>query len=500
MYTYSVRPAKTQLIDAVTPVVRVSKRGNRVVIYARVSVDRGGKSTDDQVDECRAWAEREGYVVVAVIVESGSASRHAQKARKRWPEVAALIAGGQVDMLMTWEFSRATRELDFYAALRNACADAGVLWWYGGTVFDMSKREDRFRTGLDALRAEDEADQISERALRGHRGGATRGRPPVGSAPWGFCRVYDPRTGDLVGQEHDPLTAPLVREVVDRILAGATVYSVIRDLNARQVSTPRDGKEWTNATLKQALTRPALAGLRVHRGAVAGPGDWEPLITVDEHHQLVERLGDPAQRQQRDGAIKHLLTGLARCGVCKAPLRFIPHKSGPKYQCSGRYCVLRGEPFVDGIVRLAVVKRMSRKDARRLYLRDTSDEARRARDHLAMLKLQMEQYYQQAESDDENERLSAAGLARMERKYLPQIEQAEQQLAAVRTAQSPLITRLVEGDAEAVWDDEFSVAQRREVVRSIMTVHLDRAATRSRPDPRAVRIKFTTATSKTSAS
>jgi DNA invertase Pin-like site-specific DNA recombinase len=474
--------------------VRVSKRGNRVVIYARVSVDRGGKSVEDQVAECRAWAEREGYVVVAVVVESGSASRHARKARTRWPEVAKLIESGQVDMLMTWEFSRATRELEFYAALRNVCAKARVLWWYGGTIFDMSKREDRFRTGLDALRAEDEVDQISERALRGHRGGAARGRPPVGSAPWGYRRVYDPRTGDLLGQEHDPDTAPLVREVVDRLLAGETVYSVIRDLNARGVSTPRGGREWTNATVRQALTRPALAGLRVHNGAVAGPGDWAPLVTVDEHHQLVERLGDPAQRQQRDGAIKHLLTGLARCGVCEASLRFVPHSTGPKYQCSGHFCVMRGEAFVDSIVRLAVIKRMSRKDARRLYLRDTSDEARRARDHLAMLKLQMEQYYQQAESDDEDERLSAAGLARMERKYLPQIEQAERQLAAVRTAQSPLITRLVEGDAAAVWDDELSVAQRREVLRSIMTVHLDRAATRSRPDPRAVRIKFTSGT------
>ncbi|MFB9687663.1 recombinase family protein [Amycolatopsis plumensis] len=482
-----MRPAKKQLIDAVTP---VPKRGNRVVIYARVSVDRG-KSTEGQVSECRAWAEREGYVVVAVIVESGSASRHAKKARKRWPEVAQLIADGQVDMLMTVEFSRATRELEFYAGLRNACADARVLWWYGGTIFDMSKREDRFRTGLDALRAEDEADQISERAARGHRGGAARGRPPVGSAPWGYRRVYDERTGVLAGQEPDPVTAPLVREVADRIVAGETVYAVIRDLNAREVPTPRGGKQWHNATLKQALTRPALAGLRVHQGAVVGEGDWKPLLTIDEHHQLVERLNDPAKRQQRDGAIKHLLTGLARCAVCEASLRFLPHKTGPKYQCSGKYCVMRGEAFVDSIVRLAVIKRMDREDASRLYLRDTSDEARRARDHLAMLKLQMEQYYQQAESDDEDERLSPAGLARMERKYLPQIEQAERQLAAVRTAQSPLITRLVEGDAASVWDDELSVAQRREVVRSIITVHLDRAATRSRPDPRSVRIEFT---------
>lgn len=486
--TYSVPTTKRQARPPLAPAEQPREQRKRAVIYARVSVDTGSKSPSDQIRECRAAAEREGWEVVDAIPESGSASRHARKARARWPEVAALIKSGAVDVLMTWEFSRATRELDFYAALRNTCAEAKVRWWYGGSVFDLSKREDRFRTGLDALRAEDEADQISERALRGHRGGAERRRPTVGSAPFGFVRVYDPRTGTLIGQEHDPVQAPIARELVQRVLSSESLRSIVRDLNARGIPTPRKG-EWTVPGLRQVVMRPALAGLRIHRRVVVGEGTWTPIITLEDHQAIVELLTDPARRTSRETAVRHLLTGIARCGVCQATVRCLPLRGRPKLQCRN-FHVVRDEEFVDGIVRAAIIKRMSQPDAAAVFLRDTSSESRAARDQLASLRLRMEQAYQQATMDDDDERLSPAGVARMERDLLPQIEAAEKRLGHLRRAQSPLVARLAEGDAARVWDDELDVAQHREVVRTLTTVHIHRVTTRSRPDVRSVRIAF----------
>jgi DNA invertase Pin-like site-specific DNA recombinase len=74
----------------------------RAVIYGRVSQDRSeGKSVDDQLAECRAWAQREGWQVIVEHRDDGiSASRYANgKVRPGWQSVMDLITVGEVDLL-----------------------------------------------------------------------------------------------------------------------------------------------------------------------------------------------------------------------------------------------------------------------------------------------------------------------------------------------------------------------------------------------------------------
>src|SRR5690606_27705754 len=106
-----------------------------------------------------------------VITETGSASRYARstQARTKWPDLVAAVSSGDYDILLTWEHSRVTRQLDEYAQLRTLCATHAVLWGYSGTVYDLTDRSDRFRTGLDSLMAEDESARISERVSRNAR-------------------------------------------------------------------------------------------------------------------------------------------------------------------------------------------------------------------------------------------------------------------------------------------------------------------------------------------
>lgn len=169
----------------------------RALIYARVSSDpRGaGRSVAEQVDECRAFAEREGWTVVDEFTDNDrSASRHARRDRPAWAKTKAALASGEVDVLVTWEASRAQRDLAAYTELREICASHGVRWAYSGTVYDLADRSDRFRTGLDALVAEDEADRTRERVQRALRSNATKGRPH-GKRSFGYRRIYDETTG-----------------------------------------------------------------------------------------------------------------------------------------------------------------------------------------------------------------------------------------------------------------------------------------------------------------
>ncbi len=101
------------------------------------------------------------------------------------------------DVLVTWEASRAQRDLKAYVALRDLCAERGVMWSYSGALFDLSKADDRFRTGLDALRSEDEAEKTRERILRAHRANLDTGRPH-GQPPFGYRIDRDPDTGKPV--------------------------------------------------------------------------------------------------------------------------------------------------------------------------------------------------------------------------------------------------------------------------------------------------------------
>ena len=68
--------------------------------------------------------------------------------------------GGNADVLLMWEFSRATRDMTAFTSLLDLCAARGVAWSYSGRLYDLSRTDDRFATGLDALVAAREASQI----------------------------------------------------------------------------------------------------------------------------------------------------------------------------------------------------------------------------------------------------------------------------------------------------------------------------------------------------
>ena len=87
----------------------------QAAIYARVSQDRlkTARSVAEQEAECRAACEAQGWPVAAVYRDSDrSASRFATKPREQWERLVADLADGRFGVLVLWEPSRGTRELD----------------------------------------------------------------------------------------------------------------------------------------------------------------------------------------------------------------------------------------------------------------------------------------------------------------------------------------------------------------------------------------------------
>lgn len=326
----------------------------RALLYCRVSDDRAdGRSVREQEDELRRLCDREGWTVAHVITESVGASTYSRGRRTGWEQVQKLIGGGNVDLLVTWENSRAARNLTSYSELRDLCAVSGVRWVYSGKTHDLSDPDDRFTTGLDALLSEKETSQISARVKRATRANAAAGRPH-GRTLYGYRRVYDQLTGRLDNLEPDPATAAVVHRIYDASEAGQGMDSIARDLNADGVPNPT-GREWAGLTVKRILTNPGYAGRRHYKGEVVGTASWSPLIDPDRFDRLQALIA--GRRVNRSPNTAWLLTGVTRCGVCTGKVGVKRSGGRPKYVCLDRFCVARAtEPLHDYLSRLIIAR------------------------------------------------------------------------------------------------------------------------------------------------
>lgn len=442
----------------------------RAVIYCRVSSDphQRGKSVTEQEAECRALAEKNGWdIAEPVLVDNDrGASRYSRGERPAYKQLADILRTG--DVLVTWEASRAQRDLAAYLQLRELCTERGVLWCYSGKVHDLTAGDDRFITGLDALLAEKEVEQSRERILRAVRANAAAGKPH-GKLPYGYMIVRDPTTGDPVDRVPDPETAPIVREAFGRVLSGEPLNVVVRDLNARGIPGPRPRRDgtpapWIAVTLRKIIESPTYAGLRTHRGEVIGPATWEPLVTAEDHERMRALLADPARLTHRGCEPRWLLSGIALCGVCDARLRAQRNRTNMSYMCTNGFHVSRKTGNLDTYVVENVIRRLEGQDLA-FGLDDADIELTQAREAAAALQRRLDAFADEAATGA----LSPSALARVEARIAPQIAAAEKRVRSLIS--SPLVAELAGRDAREKWF-ALPIRQQRELLRAVVDVRV----------------------------
>lgn len=279
----------------------------RAAIYARLSRDRDGNQTATarQVADCRRFAEAKGWEVVAVHEDADLSAYSAKVVRPGFEALKASVEAGDADVVLAWKLDRLLRRPRDFETLWQLCEAKGANV---ATVTDGIDTAQPM-AGLLVPRimsnfAELEAENLSIRERRKHEETAKAGRRSGGGhRPFGLSRDWS----ELV-----PAEAELIREAVDGILSGQSMYSVAADWNRRGVRTPT-GRPWSVQLVKSMLRSPRLAGLREHRGAIVGPGQWPAIVDPDKHERLraiLSRKGTPGQPG------RFLLSGLVRCGVC----------------------------------------------------------------------------------------------------------------------------------------------------------------------------------------
>lgn len=491
----------------------------QAVLYGRVSKQSvaEGKSVDQQFSELREIARREHVKVVAEHRDDGiSASRYAGgKARTGWRAVMASVNAGECTELWVWEISRATRDRDVWAKLVTACIANNVKITVCGRVHDPADPDDGFMLDLTAALAVRESAVTSKRIKRDVKHSAQAGRVH-GRIAYGYAREYDTNTGALKRQYADPVLGSIVAEIFERIVNGESGYSIAGDLNRRSVPSPHEARAarlgqtvdvpypWTLEQVHRIVRNPTYAGLRTHdekgtkkyRATIVGPGKWDGIVSREVFEQAQFVVEQPRRRTVTDLAVKHLLSGIAVCGVCGSIVRVIKNRGYPSYACwggpakRGTCCVSRRQPPVDALVAETLIELAEQPDVVERFAAHRADPAHaKALVELAELEDRLAGFLAQASRG----RVSPESFATIEANLKPQIEAARARVA--RRQLSPQAAAFVGPGARERWKRmEDDIPARRLIVRELLQVTIlksppDRAGVKGF-DPELVDVRW----------
>ena len=143
----------------------------RAVIYARVSTSE--QDTARQERDLKAFAERAGYDVQNVFVETASGAKNDRKERAK---VMKLAQSREIDAVLVTELSRWGRSTSDLLDTLNTLASFGVsVHAQTGMTFDLQSAQGKLMLGVMASLAEFERDLLKERVKSGLEASKAKG-------------------------------------------------------------------------------------------------------------------------------------------------------------------------------------------------------------------------------------------------------------------------------------------------------------------------------------
>lgn len=320
----------------------------RVIGYARLSsASEESTSIARQREIITAHAAKHDWELVEIIEDPNASASKLRLNRPGLTRVRQYLASGQAEAVLVWRLDRIARSVVDYGTL----LDEGLAIVSCTEQLDTTTPMGRAMAEVLQVFAGMEARTISARISMSVDYLRRNNRFPGGRAPVGYRSAPHP-SGTGRALEIEPEEAKLILEAVERVMHGASMYSVILDWNARGIPPKFGGKGWSVQALRGILTGDALLGrVRTRGELVTGPDGlpvtvWPPIITVEESLTLRRILAPQTLTTARRKASR-LLSGVIVCHSCGLPLtvqKFTtksrvangPVHHGVKYTCSRR--------------------------------------------------------------------------------------------------------------------------------------------------------------------
>lgn len=253
----------------------------------------------------------------------------------------------EFDVIIWWRMDRAVRSMRDFSMLINWAKEHKkcLLFCEGSAstfVFDFTgvvKKNSlaELLATIVAWAAEVESDNISERVTSAHEYMRARGEWGGGMVPYGFepIRIADADRGWTMAKCEE--TWAVLEGVIEQVLKQRSLLSIVKDLNARGVDSPRDwwqkykgrpkrGYQWSYSGLKNILTSRSLlgesifdgrqvvdtAGMPVERGT--------PLVSESRFQEIQSALALRAMQPKTKYEDPNPFLGVAFCARCGSPL------------------------------------------------------------------------------------------------------------------------------------------------------------------------------------
>lgn len=313
------------------------------VVYVRQSFDRTGEglAVDRQEEDALQLVKLRGWNLAGVYRDNDITAK-GSKERDGFNAVLDDIEQGRASVIVAWSWERLERNRRDGLRLIETCqARESTIALVRGSDIDMATPAGRLVADMLSAMARHEIEQKSDRQKRANLQRAAKGLPHPGAhRPFGF---------EDDGMAHRADEAEALRNAYSELLGGATLTGIAKRLNAAGLIAPQ-GRPWRHQTLRELLKNARNAGLRTHRREVIGTAAWEPVVPEHTWRAAVALLTDPNRNGKYTTATpgRHLLSGIARCGLCEAKIGGSRTRTGARtYRCRDHSHLSIGAEFLD---------------------------------------------------------------------------------------------------------------------------------------------------------
>lgn len=314
---------------------------NKVALYVRVSTTsqlEEGYSIEEQKAKLESYCDIKDWHVYKVYTDGGFSGSTTER-----PALEQLIKDAQsklFDTVLVYKLDRLSRsQKDTLYLIEDIFLKNNIEFVSLLENFDTSTPFGRAVIGLLSVFAQLEREQIKERMQLGKLGRAKAGKSMMW-AKTSYGYNYDKETGSMTVNEYEALA---VKEIFTSYLAGMSITKLRDKINEEYPKQPA----WSYRTIRGILANPVYCGLNQYKGQTF-QGTHKAIISLDDFEQTQREL---AKRQQtakelsnpRPFQAKYMLSGLAQCGYCHAPLKVIlgqKRKDGTRfkrYECYQRH-------------------------------------------------------------------------------------------------------------------------------------------------------------------
>lgn len=314
---------------------------NKVALYVRVSTTsqlEEGYSIEEQKAKLESYCDIKDWHVYKVYTDGGFSGSTTER-----PALEQLIKDAQsklFDTVLVYKLDRLSRsQKDTLYLIEDIFLKNNIEFVSLLENFDTSTPFGRAVIGLLSVFAQLEREQIKERMQLGKLGRAKSGKSMMW-AKTSYGYNYDKETGSMTVNEYEALA---VKEIYSSYLAGMSITKLRDKINEEYPKQPA----WSYRTIRGILANPVYCGLNQYKGQTF-QGTHKAIISLDDFEQTQREL---AKRQQtakelsnpRPFQAKYMLSGLAQCGYCHAPLKVIlgqKRKDGSRfkrYECYQRH-------------------------------------------------------------------------------------------------------------------------------------------------------------------